>query len=438
MKKLFCLLLAALFLCSACSQAFAEGFDTAAFAEKFSRQSLKLEPVTLPGAPEKVTWLSGSPGGRYFIGLTDTALIVYDMQSQAFSPISIDWSSDKNGKLATLFGKPDWLLRFSFVWSPDEKYFTASSLELTVSNNLYVCDLMLCDTETMTLRIVKSWELTGNAENSGSVFNACFSPDGSTLYFGFTGKAYNEQFGSKSLTLAYDIAADTVSFVASNLYTDDQGVKKEGIFHTMACLEDGSLVQLLCNKKNPRDLYLRRLTPSAQGWDEALLLLPYQRSMATPYLLCTAAGSRVLVRFDLSIAYTGPIDKAQNTADAMLGASAQRSVPNPVMAEAVLDADKNLVQGAGYAGAKNACLSPDGRYVLLLTGQSGLWGLTVCDTTTGKAVFADISALQEVADFAYVCGRNALAKQFNAGMMWCGDLLLIGTSDGAQLFCFAD
>ena len=438
MKKLFSLLLAALFLCSACSQAFAEGFDTAAFAEKFSRQSLKLEPVTLPGAPEKVTWLSGSPSGRYFVGLTDTALIVYDRQSQAFSPINIDWSSDKNGKLATLFGKPDWLLRFNFVWSPDEKYFTASSLELTVSNNLYVCDLMLCDTETMTLRIVQSWGLKAKDENSGSIYNTCFSPDGKTLYFGFFGKAYTEQFGGKCLTLAYDIAADTVSFVTLNQYTDDQGIKKDAVFHFMACLENGSLVQLLFNKSKPMDLYLRHLTPSAQGWDEALLLLPYQRPMATPYLLCTAAGTRVLVRFDLSIAYTGPINKAQNSVDAMLSASAQRSPLEPLIMEAVLDANKNLVPGANFTGARNACLSPDGRYILLLTGEYNQWGLAVCDTRTNKLSFVDVSVLQENTDFACVVGKNALASKFDAGMMWCGDLLLIGTSDGAQLFRFAD
>lgn len=438
MKKLLSLFLAALLLCSACSAAFAEGFDAAAFAEKFDRQSLKIEPVTLPGAPEQVTWLTGSPSGRYFVGLTDTALIVYDRQSQAFSPINIDWSSDANGKLAKLFSKPEWLLAFHFVWSPDERYFTASSLELTISNNMLVCDLMLCNTETMTLRIVQSWGLKAKDENSGSVFNTCFSPDGKTLYFGFFGNAYAQQFGSKYLTLAYDIAAGTVSYVTSNQYKDDQGVQKDGVFHTMACLEDGSLVQLLYNRKKPMDLYLRHLTPSAQGWDESLLLLPYQRSMATPYLLCTATGSRVLVRFDLSTAYTGTIDKAKNTADAMLGAAAQRSTPEPLVMEAVLDSNKNLVPGANFTGTKNACLSPDSRYILLLTGQYNQWGLTVYDTLTGKPCFADISTLQENTDFAYIYGRNALAKQFPTGMMWCGDLLLIGTDEGAKPFRFAD
>ncbi len=436
MKKLLALFLAALLLYSACSAAFAEGFDTAAFEEKLNRQALKIEPVTLPGAPEQVTWLTASPSGRYFVGLTDTALIVYDRQSQAFSPINIDWNSDTNGKLQMLFNQPKWLLKFNFVWSPDERYFTASSLDLTISNNTLVCDLMLCDTETMTLRIVQSWGLKAKDENSGSIYNTCFSPDGKTLYFGFFGKAYTEQFGGKCLTLAYDIAADTVSFVTLNQYTDDQGIKKDAVFHFMACLEDGSLVQLVYNTKKPMDLYLRHLTPSAQGWSESLVLLPYQRPMATPYLLCTAAGSRVLVRFDISI--TVPINAANNTADAMLGAAAKRSPLEPLIMEAVLDANKNLVPGATFTGARNACLSPDGRYILLLTGEYNQWGLAVCDTRTNKPSFVDVSVLQENTDFACVVGKNALASKFDAGMMWCGDLLLIGTEEGAKPFRFAD
>lgn len=295
---------------------------------------------------------------------------------------------------------------------------------------------MLCDTETMTLRIVQSWGLKAKDENSGSIFNTCFSLDGNTLYFGFTGKAYTEQFGGKCLTLAYDIAADTLSFVTLNQYTDDQGIKKDAVFHYMACLEDGSLVQLVYNKSKPMDLYLRHLTPSAQGWSESLIPLPYQRPMATPYLLCTAAGARVLVRFDISI--TVPINAANNTADAMLGAAAQRSPLEPLIMEAVLDADKKLVPGATFTGARNACLSPDGRYILLLTGQYDQWGLTVCDTHTNKPSFVDVSVLQEHTDFACVVGRNTLASKFDAGMMWCGDLLLIGTEEGAKLFRFAD
>lgn len=438
MKKLLALFLAALLLYSACSAAFAEGFDTAAFEEKLNRQALKIEPVTLPGAPEQVTWLTASPSGRYFVGLTDTALIVYDRQSQAFSPINIDWNSDTNGKLQMLFNQPKWLLKFNFVWSPDERYFTASSLDLTISNNTLVCDLMLCDTETMTLRIVQSWGLKAKDENSGSIYNTCFSPDGKTLYFGFFGKAYTEQFGGKCLTLAYDIAADTVSFVTLNQYTDEQGIKKDAVFHFMACLEDGSLVQLLYNKSKPMDLYLRHLTPSAQGWSESLVPLPYQRPMATPYLLCAAAGTRVLVRFDISGSIVATTNKANNTANAMLGAAAQRSPLEPLIMEAILDANKNLVPGATFTGARNACLSPDGRYILLLIGQHSQWGLTVCDTRTNKPSFVDVSVLQENTDFACVVGKNALASKFDAGMMWCGDLLLIGTEEGAKPFRFAD
>jgi len=114
------------------------------------------------------------------------------------------------------------------------------------------------------------------------------------------------------------------------------------------------------------------------------------------------------------------------------------SRPQPLVMEAVLDANNNLVPGANLTGAENACLSPDGRYIILLTGKYGLWGLLAYDTHTSKSCNVDTASLQKVTDFPYVVGRNALATRFDIGMMWGGDLLLIGTNEGAKLFRFAD
>lgn len=429
MKKIVSLLMVILLLCCGCSAAIAEGFDAEAFARKFANQSLRLEPVTLPGVPEGVQWLSGSPTGRYLIGLTEDAMILYDRAAQSCAPVQFDMSGDVNGKLQWALEHPRYLPGCTFVWSPDERYFTAFNWDQVMIYISLRGDLLLGDTETMTISVKRSWSGAKlSAEDMGVVYDACFSPDSRILYFSVISNAYGQD-GVEYMTMAYDIAADTVTRLAMNR-DKTPGSEFEADYPGMACMKDGSIVQLATARLGAGAWKLRRLTPEGDGWRSTLHDIP-GNSSGRHYLFVGPDGVLVLNPPLPAVQLTGGSAQWEEFA-----AAAEEAGYGKVLQMAVT-ADGAMAE-VRRCDAVNACFSPDGRFILTVTGDSVSWSLTVHDTATGAQCPVDVSALETRKAFAYLAGRNAMASSFPAGMMWCGDLLLLGTEDGAALFRFAD
>lgn len=428
MKRILSLVLSVL-LCSVCLAAFADGFDGEAFAEKFANQSLQLEPVTLPGLPEEVAWLSASPSGRYLIGLCSEALLLYDRQQQCCAPVQFDLSGDVNGKLQWLLGNPRYLFDFTFVWSPDEQYFTACNWEMVVQNGMLRGDLLLGGTKTATVSVKRSWGGSRiSEEDCGAVYDACFSPDSRMLYFSFVGNAY-EYFDGRFMTLAYDIAADTITPVAANSSGYQEDVL-QALYCGMSCLADGSIVQLV-QARQSQHWQLRRLLPARDGWSESLLPMPAD-CYGVHNMFATSDASGILVltpNITMSQAAVS-MGAASQAASVSAESKGYRQV---VQFEAAVDGSMAALR---QSDALNVCFSPDGRYYMTVSGSAADWVLQVYDAVTGEVCPVDVST--PALDFAYLVGRNPLAREFPAGMMWCGDLLLLGTEEGAALFRFAD
>lgn len=423
MKKLIALLLA-LLLASASLTALAEGFNAEAFMLQFQRQSLKLEPAQLPGAALGAQWLTASPSGRYHLLLGFAGLMLYDAEMKEARPVTIDMRGDANGKLARLLSNPQrQLATATFVWSADEAYFTVYNWDLVMKQMNMDFDLLLGSTETCQVTVAQSWGAKVNKAGSGTLYGACFAPDNSKLYFDFYGSAYEEldpgRTGKTSMmTLAYDMATGEVTHVAGNRWETRTGDQLFCDREGMVCLKDGSIVQLATDFHGTL-LHLRRMIPTAAGWEEELLELPSPELPSTYALEGINGSDRVLVTM-----LPGVYDTQSAT-------SAKNVVVQVDLTPAGLEVLR-LTSGV------NAVISPDGRYYATLSGSHEAWSLQVTDSLSGQTCAVDASAVKQVADFAYVAGGNALAaKSFYPGMMWCGNTLVIGTNDGPALFSFA-
>lgn len=406
-------------------------FDEA-FSLKFRQQVLKLEPVSLPGVPENIQWLSGSPGGRYLIGLHEDSLQVYDRQQQALLPLVFDSQGDIYDKQTkfqhylTLYPE-----NFNIIWSPDERYFTLYSWEFGRNSN-YLSDLLLCDTQTMALSIRRTWDMNRKAESFGTVYSACFSPDSRILYFSFYGNAYDYFEGSKYMILAYDIAADTITPVAeSSQKTED--LWWEAVKDDLVCLEDGSILQTSRQiKPKPQHYSVRRLIPTKDGWESTWM--PITDHAMEKGLSMIHARSGAPSTLLLTMHYMQ--DKEYQTDFYQL-----------IMRFVKPNTDGTLALSNQIPGGRNACYSPGGRYALVLADiafEDGVrfhdieYGLCAVDTATGEQHAVEFTNAPSVEDYISMHGHNIMAKKFPAGMMWCGDLVLLGMENGAQLFRFAD
>lgn len=407
-------------------------FDEA-FALKFRQQSLKLEPVTLPGVPEDIQWLSGSPGGRYLIGLHEETLQVYDTRQQKLLPLIFDMQEDTYGNLAWIQRRTtSYPTDFNIVWSPDERYFTLYSWIFSMQNAKCVCDLLLCDTQSMTISVKRAWDQDRKAESYGTVYSACFSPDSRILYFGFYGNAYNYFEGSKYMILAYDIAADTITPVAeSSQKTED--LWWEAVKDDLVCLEDGSIIQTSRQiKPKPQHYSVRRLIPTKDGWESTWM--PITDHAMEKGLSMIHARSGAPSTLLLTMHYMQ--DKEYQTDFYQL-----------IMRFVKPNTDGTLALSNQIPGGRNACYSPGGRYALILADiafEDGVrfhdieYGLCAVDTATGEQRAVEFTNAPSVEDYISMHGHNIMAKKFPAGMMWCGDLVLLGMENGAQLFRFAD
>lgn len=409
MKKLIALLTALVML-------FAAGFGAladATFDEQFRCGALTLEPAPMPAWTEGVLWLSISPSGRYMLGLTDVSLILYNVGDQTFAPLAIDLRTDGNGKLAKLLRQPQSLTKFTFAWSPDERYFTGWSYDLTMLQMSLCMDLLLGDTRQKTVAVMESWKNRMMAENGGGVYAACFSPDGGTLYYAAAGRAFSSH-GSNYVTMAYDIATDTSTLVALNEWQQDDATYY-AYWADMYCLADGSIVQA-ASPRSSDAIIMRRLIPSDGGW--------LARNMAVSGIQNPVAPR---------------IKGANGTRSLMLLIPATTvSTATPYASMAMhIKAPNNAPMASGMLfNAGNVCLSPDGRYVLSLSGNTKSFSLLMTDLASGEAHPVMLAAGAENYDYPLLHGGNPLAQRFSEGILWGGDYLLLGGENSAVLHRF--
>lgn len=433
MRKLIALLLALLLLGS-CLPALAESTSLFTlrpddpFARQFRDGSLRLEPATLPGAAEDLQWLSASPSGRFHLYLhEEDGLRLFDAQEERMRPVVFDLSGDAHGKLTRIIEKRYMLAGLDFVWSPDERYFTAACWDFVVSGRLSL-DLLLGETtpapdsDAVQVSVKQAWRSKFPEAGNGTVGGACFSPDSSKLYFVLHGNACESLFHDQDslhnlATMVYDIPTGMIAPVAPNRWQEtpdaDFTAEREGI----ACLQDGSLVQLATPRRTT-EAHLRCLIPSDAGWQTLLIPLNTAADHEVFHLLSHPAADYVLVASSAYVVYSG-IGGIEST---------------PVLTQ--VDAASLAV--TRHVAGVNACISPDGRYYLTLSGDSVRWSLKAVDAATGETCPVDASALSHRLAFTYLAGHNSTTKRrFDAGMLWCGDLLILGTPDGPAAFRFA-
>ncbi len=186
------------------------------------------------------------------------------------------------------------------------------------------------------------------------------------------------------------------------------------VYCGMFCQEDGSLVQLGLAGMHTSEFCLRRLTPAGEGWNASFVTLPLRRFDSPNCLQGTADGSRLYIQ------------------SWWVGSEKEQSIAVQVNTE-----ENGRLTDAVTLYSGNLCLSSDGGYFMSLTGDRNAWQLQVTDVETGEQRIVDASAL-EAQSYIYLMGNNAFSRDFPSGMLWCGDLLLLGTENGAALFRFAD
>lgn len=365
-------------------------------------------------------WLSVSPKGTYLLGyqsgdqgmpLTETDLQLYHVASGEVTALRVEESEDAQDYWRALMMQGT----LKAVWSADERYFTLVDYDRVVNQSMGGV-LVLADTAEKKIEIVEYWNRSFIREDGGGVYQACFSPKGDKLYYSLYGGAA-EQYSSRIMTMAYDIAKGTSTACFANEFDMENGETYWAYAPGMFCLTDGSIVQAIHPFFGSGRIGVRMMRPVQDGWESSICLLAENRGLKVSQLRM-AGDDRCLVT------YFG-------------------SMPTTAGGTVVFEkTDGHSFEVLEDSGIYNAVWSSNGRYLMSLQRQSeDAYSLMVQDYGDTEAGIRGVSAVIDGADvkdrYANLMGGNALAKNFDDGMQWGGNLVLLGSDHGAEVYEFA-
>lgn len=312
------------------------------------------------------------------------------------------------------------LLNYDVIWSPDERYAAITKFATLLNDG---ADLMCLDTKITELETVPCMMIRNlvkwsgdrfGARDYGMAYNACFSPDGETLFYS-TIEADTELNRTYAL-MAYELTSGKRSRVIDTRWEDQNGWNYHTLARDLGVTNAGTVAQVYQSQGR---YGVRYLFNDGRVETTAYTTLPIQRLLVSP----VSGYGVILYRVDKNDGadwYSGMSvirpDAGIMGDEQVLLLNDQKQLDGYALskAEKLIEGDdaaynhQNIIAGA---------LSPDGQYALLLTASGGEYGLLMVELSSGKWKTVSTPLTQDEWKNAIYAGSYAKSK----GLIWSAD-----------------
>ncbi len=344
---------------------------------------------------------------------------------------------DEYGQYAA-FAKltPDrWVGAEGVVWSPDGRYAVLTNFAEVFFRARFVYGLYIIDTVTGELFCADTYP-TKLKEKWGAVMQACFGPAGRQLYYVLYGSAYGDAPVS---LMCYDVETGQKQRLLA--------CQKRSAYPMLQMGGSGSLMNLADSPNASEPLGLNVYTQRDGVWSMKTYALPQTSRIAYPiYFDAGPAGFGVLLDRILpanqgkSVTMAGQVrleDGYPGLGEFLLIDSPD--APYATRISLLSYGDGSLLDGRLAEGTLWQCLniklSPDGRYALLLVGNSGEFAFLMMDMET--LALRRVTAPDGLASTAAVY-NVPVSNAYPSGFNWfLGNKLVFNGTDGLKLCEFA-
>lgn len=423
MKKRVCVLLIIMMLLSAAAladgTAYAGEFNTQAFSEAYAEGKLRLKKLNLPGM-EGITWISVSPNGKLF-GCSSDGYVIYDAETDTATVQNIDWTGDEFGHLERVLSLY-WNRCGEVVWSPDGRYYAlVNRTEVMLRINLR-WDLFVGDTQTNTIRVLKTWSDKPSDVSSGAVYQLCFDDEGEKIYYSFIGDAQNpfEPFFSREgiMTAEYDMATGSIRPLFNNGWRDENGKEYLCTGSDLYYLSGGRLLQAY-SSSDGSEFGLRLMIPEGDEW-------------ISEYYAIQAPESGYM-RLQLRMV----------SDDYCVLMWTDRQTAKGVAKYIGIGEDNRFTEHEEHE-AENVQISPDGNYCIFLIENKQRYDdeydldvhAKAGRELPGRSVVRIDTPFFIKSNRYYLAGENDFSVRFNNGIEWGGNLLLLGIDQDVEVYQF--
>ena len=469
--KCFALLLAVALTVTACAS------TESAFDRAFLQGALRLEEQTaFNAAVDGARLLSLSPSGRYAVGAYDAIMAIVDLESMEVKPVMTDYAGsakDEYGSLERFSNYASLQRTARFVWSPDEKKIAVSNWREVAYDLRYVMNIYVIDVPTGKLQMLHGWGNKPILGPVGDVVNVCFSADSQELYFSKLRKGNALYFGSCQLKTRRLAERYFTAFVPEGMRRDEWA---SYLNEQLAQSNNGGL-DWITKPEQVKDAdweaYRSRMENAKYDYPEAYLARTpaqsYVRAVSDREDRCclevyTAAGERkeypvhgvrtraqkILVSPQTGwglILYNNTWDIppegngfTNNRRQFLSVFQPDRSMQGYEQVVRLGDASQCAAVALENASTLatevlNAALSPDGKYALILTRESGENGETASvamyvmalETRECRRVEMPAGFDNEARLYMLLDGTDISGHIFPDGMLWGGrNTLLLG------------
>ncbi len=388
------------------------------------------------------TWLSLSPAGNSGLLAVGgrTGICYYGGTYRILYPSSKRGTADTNGNLAKMFSIPIQRLigEAGLVYSPDGRYAAIYNIEYTLLKAQFILDPVIIDLSTGEMILTATYADRMRDEGMGAVSTAAFSADGRYFYY----MLYGNTAAFKTALYRYDIAEDKTELCYSGSdtnYYPDLSETGSGAFTVLRDTRDSidfaGITYITCEngswsgREYSFDLPMRywncnRLIGSKDsGWAVVL-----GRTMLSD----GSWHAFQPVRPDEEFAGLGQYVTVSKEDGQLQAYSAKE----------LYSLFKDLKEGSAFGLEVPfqiilaAALSPDGRYLLLNTLDSGT-GENTSEVKHLYLVRLEDLSIREVGgiDASLIQTGNA-AVNYRPVIEWNTDTLIIGTANGTLAYRF--
>lgn len=425
----------------------AEDFDfTDAMLAAMGQQSVS--SAELRAAAEElvssgnITLMSLSPTGNSgFLTLNGTPAAYYGGKVRMLYPSAERGVEDTYENLKKYY--EHLTARFSVMigeegiqYSPDGRYAIILNIRLSLINGQFFLDPILIDLSTGEVILTATYPTKISQENMAVATTATFSADGRYLYY----MTYGHIDDTQTQLYRYDLESGTTELCRGNT---------QWLYYPHLCeVGPESFIIISDTNRTSEQQKLVSLQKADDRWVLREHQLPVLRAFyyANKMSYSAASGHGFLLgRNDAGAGYYGlsPISARDDYAGlnqvvCFTGGKAVTLSPEEYQAQ-VEAAGRALPEGEqgrfgasfGYDAILQATLSPDGRYVLLLTENQA-------DSSRGLYLLRlEDLAMREIGGIApETIQVGAFGRDYPIQIEWNTDTLIIGTEDGVQTYQF--
>lgn len=295
--------------------------------------------------------------------------------------------------IATTHGSVGILNLYEISWSPDERYAAITSFKQAIMAGKPK-NLMLLETKATEIQdipcvlicdLVKGNGKNHQSKNFCTVYNACFSPDGGTLFYSINGK--DSELNHYNTLMAYELTSGKHSCVIDNCWEDQNGRNYHTLTRDLGVTNAGTVAQVYQSQSRYGVRYLFK--------DGRVKKTTYSELTIAKLIVSPISGYGVILyRDSYSCSGIGIIaPDAGIMGDESILLLNHQNQPDAY----TLSAAETLIKDSGtaYKSIVAETLSPDGQYALLVVNKKGEHDLVMMQLSSGQCKTVTTSLTQE-------------------------------------------